>query len=131
MKKSLLLLALVAIALSGCQKIKHSGFTISAIDILKIPSAPAGSTMQIIAEGPGINNLTSWYGWGTRFMSTNWQGDKASKDYEFTLIRNTNGTESEQSVMTVDFGDYLGQDEFFVENDDLRIKFYVNWDTRW
>lgn len=124
-------MALVTIALSGCQKIKHSGFTVSGIEFLTIPSAPANSTMQVIAEGPGLNDLTSWYSWSTRFISVDWQGDKASKDYEFTLIRSTNGSETDESVMTVDFGEYLGEDEFFVENDDMRVKFYVNWDTRW
>lgn len=122
---------MVTLALSSCQKIKHSGFTVSGFEVLTIPSAPANSTMQVIAEGPGMNDITSWYPWSTRFITVDWQGDKASKEYEFTLIRSTNGSETDESVMKVDFGDYLGEDEFFVDNDDMRVKFYVNWDTRW
>ncbi len=132
MKRFVFLFALAALTLSGCKKIKFSGFKIEAIETFKLPEAPDNSLMQFKAEGPGMNELTQWRNYGDYSFSTaGFEGDKAKKDYTLTLIRKTGNTETEVSEMTIDFGDYLDQDAFFVENNDMRIKLYVAWDARW
>lgn len=132
MKRSLFLLVIIVLAFGGCKKIRYSGFTIKAIETFKLPSAPDNSVLQFKVEGPGMNEITEWRSYSSStFITTDFQGDKAKKDYDLTLIRKTDNVESEVSKMTIDFGDYLNQDAFFLENDDMRIKLYVEWNGRW
>jgi hypothetical protein len=79
-----------------------------------------------------MNQVTEWRSASNlAFFPSEFKGDKAKKDYDFTLLRKITNSETEVSEITVDFGDYLEEESFFIENDDMRIKLYAEWNGRW
>lgn len=135
MKKLFPLLILLVLVVSGCNKLRHKAFSIRSIEVLKIPSnADLTHTFFMNCEGPGMNDVTDIRhdnGTTIYFGPIAIEGNKARQDYTFDLVEKDGSSEKDLSEMTVDFGEYVGEDEFVISNDDMRVKFAVEWETRW
>ncbi|MGB0422938.1 MAG: hypothetical protein ACPGED_01390 [Flavobacteriales bacterium] len=135
MKKLIPLILLLVLVGSGCKKLRHKSFSIRAIEVQKVPSnADFSNEFFIACEGPGMNDVTNIRGnWGTTipFSQIAIEGDKARQDYTFTLVEKEGSQETDLSELTVDFGKNVGEDEFVASNDDMRLRFTVEWETRW